>query len=188
MKGKPVKTAALLEKYFTNTDTLSIVLEHSRLVAAKALRVADALGRPEIDRQFIEEAALLHDIGICRTASPGIGCHGDEPYIRHGIIGREILESEGLHRHALVCERHIGVGLTVNDIIAQNLPIPKRDMVPLSIEERIISFADLFYTKKRGAVHVQKTPDGVRENLVRFGKNKVVLFNSWLAEFDCPNL
>ncbi len=182
-----MNAAALLEKYFDDARALAIVLEHSRLVAAKALRIADSLKGADIDRRFIEEAALLHDIGICRTASPGIGCHGAEPYIRHGIIGREILEAEGLPRHALVCERHIGVGLTVADIIAQNLPIPRREMAPLSMEERIISFADLFYSKKTGTVHFEKTPEQVRDNLAGFGAHKVVIFDEWLTEFDCRN-
>ena len=140
----------LLEKYFTDKDTLSIILEHSRIVAEKAGRIADSLGRQGIDRTFVREAALLHDIGVCRTAAPGIGCHGNEPYIRHGIIGRDILEAEGLPRHAMVCERHIGVGLTVEDIRAQNLPLPLRDMSPLSVEERIICFADLILFKIPG--------------------------------------
>ncbi len=187
MKGKRMNAVALLEKYFTDGNALAIVLEHSRLVAAKALRVADALPSRGVDRRFVEEAALLHDIGICRTAFPAIGCHGNTPYIRHGIIGREILEQEGFPQHAQICERHIGVGLTVDDIVAQDLPIPRREMVPLSIEERLVSFADLFYSKKPGAVHVEKTPDQVRKSLARFGAHKVAIFDGWLAEFDCPS-
>ncbi len=177
----------LLEKYFADADALAIILDHSRLVAAKALRIATALGRAELDRQFIEEAALLHDIGVCRTASPRLGCHGEEPYIRHGIIGREILESEGLPRHALVCERHIGVGLTTEDIRTQGLPLPEREMSPLSREEQIISFADLFYSKKPGAVQIEKSADDVRKNLVQFGADKAGIFDDWLQEFDCRN-
>ena len=129
-------------------------------------------GARDIDREFVKEAALLHDIGVCRTAAPGIGCHGSEPYIRHGIIGREILEAEGLPRHAMVCERHIGVGLTVEDIRAQNLPLPMREMSPVSVEERIICFADLFYSKYPGALHTEKSPEAVRKKLVQFGHRK----------------
>ena len=177
---------SLLEKYSPNHDALTIILEHSRLVAARALEIVENLGDPTLDRTFIEEAALLHDIGVCRTASPHIFCTGPEPYIRHGILGREILEAEGYPRHALVCERHIGVGLTVDDILAQNLPLPRRAMVPLSTEERIISFADMFYSKKRGAVTTEKSPAEVRESLDRFGAHKVATFDRWLAEFRCP--
>jgi len=188
MKGKRMKEVALLEKYFSGNYTLSIILEHSRLVAAKALQVADALNCTEIDRRFIVEAALLHDIGVCRTASHHLGCHGIEPYIRHGIIGREILEAEGLPRHALVCERHIGVGLTVEDIRIQSLPLPERDMTPLSLEERIVSFADLFYSKNPKAVHIERTPDQVRKSLTQFGEHKTAIFDGWLREFHCRSL
>jgi uncharacterized protein len=176
----------LLEKYLSAPEALAVVHEHSRLVAHKALAIADSLGGLSLDRTFIEEAALLHDIGVGRTASPHISCHGSEPYIRHGIIGREILEAEGYPRHALVCERHIGVGLTIEDIRAQRLPLPLRDMAPLSTEERIISFADMFYSKKTGDILTEKTPDQVRENLRRFGAHKVDIFDRWLAEFVCP--
>ncbi|HYS44044.1 MAG TPA: HDIG domain-containing protein, partial [Geobacteraceae bacterium] len=107
----------LLEKYFGSSPTaFGIVLEHSRMVSIKALRIAESLNGLAVDLQFVEEAALLHDIGVSRIHAPDMGCFGQEPYIRHGIIGRKILEEEGYPRHALVCERHIGVGLTVDDI------------------------------------------------------------------------
>ncbi len=175
----------LLEKYFPDPESLAIVREHSRLVAAKALVVADTLGIATIDRQFVEEAALLHDIGVCRTNVPSIGCSGAEPYIRHGLIGREILEAEGLPRHALVCERHIGVGLTAADVRAQNLPLPERDMTPLSVEERIVCFADLFFSKHPQTVSREKSTDEVRKSLLRFGEHKVAIFDDWLRELNC---
>lgn len=174
----------LLHKYYPGAPAREIMVHHSRLVADKALRVADCLPDRAIDRQFLEEAALLHDIGVCRTAAPDIGCHGTEPYIRHGILGREILEQEGLPRHALVCERHIGVGLTVADIRIQRLPLPERDMVPVTLEEKIISFADLFFSKKIGNLE-EKPLDVVIESLARFSQEKVSIFRGWLEEFNC---
>jgi uncharacterized protein len=173
----------LLNKYFTDPEAREIVTVHSRLVADKALKIADRIGNAGIDRVFLEEAALLHDIGTCRTHAPSIRCQGSENYMRHGVIGREILEAEGLPRHALVCERHTGVGLTVEDIRSQSLPLPERDMSPLTIEEQIICFADLFYSKK-GRDHVEKSVREVREQLSRFGEEKVRIFEEWLERFD----
>jgi uncharacterized protein len=115
--------------------------------------------------------------------SPKLGCHGIEPYIRHGIIGREILEDEGLPLHALVCERHIGVGLTAEDVRAQGLPLPARDMAPLSLEEKIVCFADLFYSKNPENIGSEKTIAKIRSNLARFGDNKVGIFDGWLKDF-----
>lgn len=175
---------ALLKKYFSSTpEGFNIVLEHSRMVSEKAVRIAKSLTNPSIDLAFIEEAALIHDIGICRINAPDISCFGNAPYISHGIIGREILEKEGFPRHALLCERHIGVGLTVEDIIAQNLPLPERKMVPVSLEERIVCMADLFFSKKPGMLREVKTVEEVRKGLLRFGEHKVAIFDGWLAEF-----
>jgi uncharacterized protein len=179
-----LNTDALMGKYFNDPSALDIVVKHSRLVASKALRIARALDRGEdIDLVFLQEAAILHDIGICRTNSPGIGCHGEEPYIRHGIIGREILEKEGFPHHALVCERHIGVGLTRDDIVSQRLPLPLRDMTPVTIEEKIISFADLFYSKNPGSVSYERKIEEIKTDMKIFGKDKLSVLENWIREF-----
>jgi uncharacterized protein len=176
--------AALLKKYFIDQSALAIVLEHSRLVAARTREVAETLAAP-VDLQFVEEAALLHDIGVSRVHAPKMFCYGSLPYICHGLAGREILEAEGLPRHALVCERHIGVGLTAEDIRQQKLPLPARDMVPLSLEEEIICFADLFYSKNPDSVAVMKSRDEVRASLGKFGGEKITIFDRWYARL-CP--
>ena len=149
----------------------------------KALRIAGNLQGIELNRRFIEDAALLHDIGVSRTFAPRIGCHGDAPYMHHGILGREILEAEGLHAHGLVCERHIGVGLTVEDIVNQQLPLPLRDMTPVHREERLVCFDDLFYSKRPADCLVEKSIPQGRTELARFGIGKVAIFDTWLAEF-----
>jgi len=175
---------SLLRKHFAqDSDAFEIVLEHSRMVARKAVTLAQALSNPYLDLRLIEQAALLHDIGVSRTHVPRIGCRGEAPYICHGILGREILESEGLSVHALVCERHIGVGIGVKDIVQQNLPLPKREMVPISLTEKIICFADLFYSKKPGSVSKEKSIDEISASLLRHGKHKVSIFEEWCRLF-----
>ena len=178
-----MNAVALLEKYFPGKDAFLIIMVHSRLVATKALQTARNLYHQEIDLRFLEEAALLHDIGVCRTAAPKFHCHGNEPYIRHGIIGKEILEAEGFPRHALVCERHIGVGLSVDDIRSQKLPLPEEEMMPLSLEEKIVCFADLFYSKNPQKYGKEKTFDEIKAGLEKYGKHKVMIFEGWLKDF-----
>jgi uncharacterized protein len=172
----------LLGRYFEG-DALEIIAGHGRAVAGLAVRVCNSLGLAEDDCRFVEEAALLHDIGVCRIQAPKLGLEGGFPYILHGIIGREILEHEGFPRHAMVCERHIGVGLTVEDIISQKLPLPQRDMTPCSTDEQIVCFADLFYSKNPGRTTLQKSPEQVRKKLARFGDGKVQIFESWMDLF-----
>jgi len=173
----------LLSHYLAG-NSLKIVLEHSRYVAALAGEVADYLDLPEEQRIFIEEAALLHDIGVCLVHAPGLGIYGTHQYIMHGVLGREILEREGYPLHGLVCERHTGVGLTLEDIVRQKLPLPHRDMCPQSLSEQVICFADLFYSKKPGRLGERKTVEHVRKNLLHFGEEKVAIFDAWLTKFS----
>lgn len=174
----------LLKKYF-DVAALPIINAHSRLVADKAVRIAkNCRSSHLLDIGFIEEAALLHDIGVSQTNAPALGCHGTAPYICHGVLGRALLEKEGLPRHALVCERHIGVGLTVADIIAQGLPLPERDMLPISPEEKIIACADLFYSKHAEKLNLEKPLQQIRSELSKFGIHKVAVFDLWITEFS----
>ena len=105
----------IIYNYYPAGTLRDILVTHSKCVASKALDIADSL-ELEIDRDFVFEAAMLHDIGIFRTDAPSIHCYGSLPYICHGIEGRQILDEEGYPRHALVCERHTGAGITVADI------------------------------------------------------------------------
>jgi uncharacterized protein len=177
-----VNAEAVLNRYFTGA-ALEVVVTHGRVVSELSLAVGRGLALPDAELGFIEEAAMLHDIGICRVKAGNIGLHGAHPYIMHGILGREILEGEGLARHALVCERHIGVGLTLADIVSQGLPLPLRDMSPVTPAEEIICFADLFFSKKPDKVEQRKSVDKVRSKLARFGIDKVHLFDTWLERF-----
>lgn len=181
----------LLEKYFQgNEQGLEIVYRHSRNVADKALAIATGAGLAGDDLEFVEQAALLHDIGVCRVYAPKLNCYGTAPYICHGVIGRNILEAEGLPRHAMVCERHIGVGLTAQDIVVQKLGLPKREMSPVTACERIVALADLFFSKKGGELDREKSTEQVRADLLRFGQQKVAIFERWLCDFslaDAPS-
>ncbi len=154
-----------------------ILVEHSSLVTQKALAVASKLSGLNPDMEFIREAAMLHDIGIFMTDAPLLGCTGELPYICHGYIGRKILEQEGLPVHGLVCERHVGVGITVEDIKTGNLPIPLRDMTPQSIEENIICYADKFFSKN-GIMNpiVEKSTDQILKELLPYGQDKAERF------------
>ncbi len=160
-------------------------LDHGRLVTRRALKVARSLQNSQpLDLQFIAEAAMLHDIGIILTDTPSLGCFGTGPYLCHGVKGRQLLEAEGLPRHALVCERHIGIGLTVEEIRSQSLPLPERDMLPQTLEEQIICYADLFYSKDRKKRHKEKSAIKVRKNLEKFGAGKGQVFDRWQRKFE----
>lgn len=177
----------LIEKFYPPGSLAHrLLLRHSLAVAELAQAVGHHLRRKgkAVDLEFVEQAALLHDLGMLHTDAPEIGCHGPLPYLAHGITGRQMLEAEGFPRHGLVCERHIGVGLSAAEIVAQKLPLPARDMLPLSLEERIVTYADLFFSKTPDAADRRRTPEQVRTSLARFGAEKVIVFNSWHRDFS----
>ena len=174
---------AIIDKYYPKgTPLRHILMVHSRQVADRALLIADRHPELGIDRTFLEEAAMLHDIGIYLTDAPGIECHGSEPYILHGRLGAELMRREGYPRHARVCERHTGAGLTASEIEAQHLPLPHQDFLPETVEEKLVCYADKFYSKSRPGV--EKTCQQVEQSLAKFGPQGVAIFKRWSQMFE----
>lgn len=172
----------VIDKYYPEENELKhILLTHSRSVADKALQIADRHPELGLDREFLYEGAMVHDIGIFLTDAASIFCLGDKPYICHGYLGADLMRAEGFPRHALVCERHTGAGLSLDQIIAQNLPVPHRDMVPVSQEEQVICFADKFYSKTH--LDREKSVEKARKSLEKYGEAGVLRFDRWCKMF-----
>lgn len=139
----------LIDKFYpAGTLRRDIYLKHCRDVADEALAIAHRKDLPIADPE-IETAAMLHDIGIFMTDAPGIDCHGPEPYIRHGILGADLIRQNGFdEKYARVAERHTGAGISADDIRELSLPLPSdRIMLPETLLERLICYADKFYSK-----------------------------------------
>ena len=160
---------SILNKYYPDDNELrQLLLKHSRQVADRCLQIARKHSELPVDVQFLEEAAMLHDIGIFRCHAPSIYCMGSEPYIKHGPIGGDLLRAEGFPRHARVAERHTGTGLPGYE--------------PETLEEQIVCYADKFYSKS--------VPDHVRsvmetaQSLEKFGREGVKKFLSWSECFE----
>lgn len=168
----------IIDRYYSDNEKLKeILLVHSRSVADKALSIAERHPELMLDKEFLEEAAMIHDIGIFMTDAPSIHCYGSHPYICHGYLGSELLSSLGYERHALVCERHTGAGLSLQSIIEQNLPVPHRDMLPVTNEQIVICFADKFFSKT--SLDKEKTVDRAIKSLSKYGEEGVIRFKHW---------
>ncbi len=182
-----METLSILQKYYdTSSLVYNILVEHSRSVTQKAVGIARLHPEWNVDISFIEQAGMLHDIGIFLTQAPSIGCFGEHHYIEHGYLGAALIRAEGYPRHALVCERHTGVGLSEREIIEKNLPLPHRDLIPISLEEQIICFADKFFSKSHN--NKEFSIEEVRSSLSKFGNNVLNRFDEWAFMFLGTNV
>lgn len=173
----------IIDKYYpAGTPLRDIYTRHCRSVADKALAVAKAHNL-QLDPAQIEAAAMLHDIGIFLTDAPGIHCHGTEPYLTHGRIGADLLRHEGAPEElARVAERHTGAGLTADDLSRMNGLLPAdRSYMPESRLERLVCYADKFYSKS-GDMQ-EKTFDRVLRSLSKFGPDTMSRFMQLHREF-----
>ena len=177
----------IIDKYYPEGSRLrDIYLRHCRSVADLALKINydRQLG---LDPSLVEAAAMLHDIGIFLTDADGIDCHGTEPYIRHGILGASLLRNEGVPEEiARIAERHTGAGITEEDIREMHLPLPPGDYTPVTLLERLICYADKFYSKTR--LDTQKTLDAVRASMLRHSPATLARFDALHSEFSTDKI
>jgi uncharacterized protein len=173
----------IIEKYYApGSDLYNILVKHSEAVRNKALELARRHPELGLDLEFIAEAAMLHDIGILETDAAGIECFGTHRYIEHGYLGAEMMRREGYPRHALVCERHTGTGLRLTDIIERELPVPHRELCPVTMEEQLICYADKFFSKTR--LDSEDSYERVEKKMQKWGEESVEQLRRWHEKFE----
>lgn len=173
----------VIDKYYpAGTPLRDIYMRHCRSVADKALAIAHDKHLP-LDPGEIEQAAMLHDIGIFLTDAPGIHCHGTEPYIRHGFLGAKLLRDEGMPEQAArVAERHTGAGIDAGDIATLGLPLPPGDYMPRTLLERLVCYADKFFSKSGDMK--EKTLERVRLSMAKHSDATLGRFERLHNEFS----
>jgi uncharacterized protein len=176
-------TEIINKHYPPGTLRHEIYLPHCTAVTELALKIARLHPNLQADEEVLLFGGMLHDIGIFYTNAPEFGCFGELPYLAHGYMGRELLEKEGLPLIAPVCERHIGAGITIADIHKNNLPLPLRDMTPQTIEEKIICYADKFYSKSAGNLLQPKPFEKVNKSIRKYGEDKWKVFKEMMELF-----
>lgn len=173
----------IIDRYYPQDDELKdIYMTHARAVSDFALSLAHRHPELALDEQFIHEAAMLHDIGIFLTDAPRIHCHGTEQYLCHGYLGAQLLRSLGYERHARVCERHTGTGLTKEVILQNGWNLPARDFLPETLEEQLICFADKFFSKTKFLKH-PRTFEQVVESMAKISTESVEKVQEWARIF-----
>ena len=181
--------AIITHFYPDDTPLRRLLLRHSTQVRDKALAILANPSRPplELDPGLVSTGAMLHDVGILQCHAPSILCVGTRPYIAHGMIGAEMLRDYGrthridLEPFARICERHTGAGITADEVVAQGLPLPVRDYLPETPEEKLVCLADKFFSKSGDML--EKPLDRVRRSLEKFGPDTLSRFDAFCRLF-----
>ena len=131
---------------------------------------------------YIDEYAafiggLIHDIGtyfvLAKDGSENDGgeLRFDGPnYILHGLRGYKYLIDNGFSEDiAQFARNHTGVGLTREQVVAQNLPLPAGDYIPQTIEQEIVMVADKYNSKSIPPRFL--SADSYRRKAARFGES-----------------
>ena len=83
-------------------------------------------------------------------------------------------------------ERHTGTGLDSETIRTRGLDLPTdRLYMPQSIEERVICYADKFYSKSQ--IEHQKPLEKVRTSLAKYGADSLARFDEMHEQFQVPS-
>lgn len=177
---------SIIDRYYpAGTLLRDIYMGHCRSVASLALDLNRRLDDP-LDEHLVEAAAMLHDIGIVATYAPGIGCGGAAPYLMHGVLGADMLRCEGVTEEIVrVAERHTGSGLTADEISAAGMPLPRRDFLPETRLERLVCYADKFYSKSGSSE--RKPLAAVERQMARYGTGSMARFVELRDEMGIPS-
>ncbi|HEY8482447.1 MAG TPA: HD domain-containing protein [Spirillospora sp.] len=176
---------ALHEKYAPDGEAFDLVWTHCVIVCEIAEQLVDA-GRLDVNRDLVRAGCLLHDVGVYRLPDMS-GEFDPKQYVRHGVLGYELLRDEGLPEELCrFCSHHTGMGLTRDDIEREGLPVPPGDYVAETDEERLVMYADKFHSKTSPPVFV--SADSFAAHVRRFGENKVATFKEMRGAFGEPEL
>ncbi|MFD6243578.1 HD domain-containing protein [Streptomyces roseolus] len=176
---------ALHRKHAPSDAAFELVFTHCEIVAAIAEQLLSRHGR-DADAELVRAGCLLHDIGVYRLYDSAGRIDGAS-YVTHGVLGHRLLAEEGLPETLCrFCSCHTGVGLTQEDVLAQGLPIPPADYVPVTPEERMVMYADKFHSKSTPPRFV--SPDTFEARIARFGPEKATVFQALRRLYGDPEL
>ncbi|MGH4035314.1 HD domain-containing protein [Actinomycetota bacterium Odt1-20B] len=176
---------ALHQKYAPTREAFEVVYTHCEIVWSIA---QDLLRRFEgtLNADLVQAGCLLHDIGVYQLYDAH-GVLDNSQYIRHGVLGHNILRAEGFPEFVCrFCSCHTGVGLSKHDVITQQLPLPLADYLAETAEERLVMYADKFHSKTNPPKFM--SAPAYATYVQRFGDDKTTAFHALHAEFGDPDL
>ena len=123
------------------------VMSHCKAVAKLAVKTAKTLKERgfDVDVGVVEVGALLHDIGRSKTHS-----------VDHVIVGAEIVKTAGMPDSVVaIIKRHVGGGITTTE--AKSLGWPDDNYMPVTLEEKVVSYADKLVETTDERVPIEET-------------------------------
>lgn len=130
------------------------IIRHVCTVTVLAVAMAERCGA---DVNLVRAGGLLHDLGRTRT-------HG----IAHGVEGERMARELGLPEVlALIIRKHVGAGIAPAE--ARTLGLPDIDMMPSTVEEKIVCHADNLVRDAEYLTSAEAFKDFVRKGLKENG-------------------
>ncbi len=177
---------ALHKKYAPCAEVFDLVFIHCQIVCDIAEQLIEK-GTFRVDVELVRAGCLLHDIGVYPLFGADGTQRSDVNYIAHGIEGEAILKAERFPKIIQrFCSHHTGVGLTKQDIIEQDLPLPATNYIAETDEELLIMYADKFHSKT--------TPprfnsfEWYKQYIAQYGTDKAITFEKMAEKLGIPDL
>ena len=171
------------EKYAPDKKSAAVEFAHTSAVLKIAKELAEK-NSLDVDWSVAEPGALLHDIGVLECVEeyhPRVV----KPYLQHAILGALIVRVEGFPEAvAQIVERHIGVGISAEEIKTNHYPLPIIDYLPQTLEEKLICYADKFHSSGRGFTSVEYR----MAQYEKFGPGPVARFKALIEGFGIPEV
>jgi uncharacterized protein len=174
----PDEIRALHQEVAPSAEAFDLVHTHCEIVWAIASQLIEARGLA-VDAELVRAGCLLHDVGVYLL--------NGSAYVRHGVLGEELLLARGYPAAiARFCAHHTGVGISRDDVVRQALPLPVADYLADSGEERLLMYADKFHSKTTPPVFVTATT--YAKSVSVFGAGPAARFSAMVTEYGEPDL
>jgi uncharacterized protein len=177
---------ALHRRLAPHNEAYRLVFGHSEIISRIADQLMELQPFTDTEKNLIRVACLLHDVGVY-SLYDDTGQIDHSRYILHGVLGYDVLRAEGFDESLCrFASCHTGVGLTNDDIIKQNLPLPPGDYVAETRAERLLMYADKFHSKVTPPTFL--TANTYAEQIGKIEAGKKLQFHTLVKEFGEPDL
>jgi uncharacterized protein len=174
-------SAELALKLLSDVGCSERVVSHCKAVSGLAVKFAEICKNKglEVDVDLVLVGGLLHDIGRSKTHD-----------VTHAVVGVEIAKSLNLPDSVVsIIERHIGGGIGKEE--AKQLGLPEKDYFPLTLEEKLVAYADklmdgstvvpIEHTIKQFSRRLGENHPAI-DRVIRLHKELSVLIGDWDAD------